>query len=68
MSLPYTIMLTPDEVAGWFVKIKELPGCMTQGETREEALEMIDDAMEGWLYVSIESGFEIPLPEDMDYS
>ena len=56
MELPYTIELTPDLEEGWFVTIKELPGCMSQGETAEEALEMIQDAMRGWIEVELEDG------------
>jgi antitoxin HicB len=62
MSLPYTRELVPDAAVGWGIKIKELPGCMSQGETSEEALRMIEDAMRGWLEVEIEAGSPIPEP------
>jgi len=29
----------------WFVGIKELPGCISQGDTPADAVEMIHDAM-----------------------
>lgn len=70
MGLPYTIELwrTPDE-GGWVVQAKELPGCVSQGETAEEALEMIQDAMRGWLEVALEMGDAIPEPRpEEDYS
>lgn len=69
LDLPYTIELrkTPDE--GWFVRVKELPGCMSQGETAEEALAMIQDAMRGWLEVVLEHGDPIPEPRpEEEYS
>lgn len=62
MQLPYTIEITPDD-GSYFVKVKELEGCMTVGDTKAEALEMIDDAMRGWLEIALEDGLEIPLPE-----
>ena len=62
MSLPYTRELVPDATVGWGIKIKELPGCMSQGETPEEALRMIEDAMFGWLESEIEAGSPIPEP------
>ena len=62
MALPYTRELVPDAIVGWGIKIKELPGCMSQGETSEEALRMIEDAMRGWLEVEIEAGSPIPEP------
>lgn len=64
LKLPYTRELVPEPEGGWFVRIKELPGCISQGETPEEALAMIGDAMRGWLEVSIESGDPIPEPRE----
>jgi antitoxin HicB len=69
LELPYTIELsrTPDE--GWFVRVKELPGCMSQGDTAEEALEMIQEAMSLWLETALEDGLTIPKPRPVeDYS
>ena len=66
LSLPYTIELAPDPDGGWFVSIKELPGCMSQGDTQEEALTMIRDAQEGWLAVALEDGLSIPEPRRLD--
>jgi antitoxin HicB len=69
MGLPYTIELWRAEEGGWVVRVKELPGCVSQGETPEEAIEMIQDAMQGWLEVSLEMGDAIPEPRpEEDYS
>jgi len=69
LSLPYTIELAPEPQGGWFVSIRELPGCMSQGDTPEEAIEMIQDAMRGWIEVSLEDGDTIPEPRPLeDYS
>lgn len=39
ICLTYTVLLEPDPDAGGFtVTLPELPGCITQGETREEAM------------------------------
>ena len=62
MALPYTIEITADQ-GSYFVKIRELDGCMSVGESREDALAMIEDAMREWLLVAMEDGIEIPLPE-----
>jgi predicted RNase H-like HicB family nuclease len=45
---------------GYTVTVPALPGCLTFGETFEEALAMIDDAISGWLAVAREEGFPIP--------
>jgi predicted RNase H-like HicB family nuclease len=39
---------------GWAVSCPELPGCHSQGATREEALENIKDAIRLWLEVEAE--------------
>jgi antitoxin HicB len=68
MALPYHIELIPDE-GEWVVAIPELPGCLSQGETPEEAITMIREAQRLWLQVALEDGRPIsaPRPEE-DYS
>jgi len=66
LSLPYTIELIPEPEGGWFVAVKELPGCMSQGDTPEEAIQMIRDAMSGWIEVALEDGDSIPKPRELD--
>jgi len=69
MKLPYAIELIPEEDGTYFVKVKELPGCMSAGDTPEKAVEMIHDAMSGWFEIAIEDGLEVPLPNVMkEYS
>jgi antitoxin HicB len=69
LALPYTRELIPEPEGGWFVRIKELPGCMSQGDTPEDALAMIADAMEGWLETALAHNHPIPVPrDDLDYS
>ncbi len=62
LSLPYTIELTPDEDGYWVAAIPLLKGCMTQGESREDALRMLDEAKELWLETALEEGVSIPEP------
>ncbi len=69
MNLPYTIELQRDPEDAWFVQVKELRGCMSQGDTAEEALAMIQEAMPLWLEVALEDDLPIPEPRsDDDYS
>lgn len=65
MALPYRIELIPDP-HGWFVRMPELPGCMSQGDTQEEALVMIRDAQQLWLRGALEDGWAIPEPRSED--
>ena len=49
------------EEGGYVVSVPELPGCISEGDTFEEAWEMIQDAMQGWLHVAAENGDAIPV-------
>ena len=62
MGLPYTIKLKCGD-DGWFVQVEELPGCMSQGNTGEEAVAMIQEAMRLWFEVALEDGDQIPEPQ-----
>ncbi|MGE5590533.1 MAG: type II toxin-antitoxin system HicB family antitoxin, partial [Bacillota bacterium] len=63
MALPYTVVLKPYTNGGFFAKIEELPGCMTEGDTREEALQMIEDAKRSWLSAALGECCRIKLRE-----
>ena len=63
LSLKYPITIYPDEEdGGYTAEIKELPGCLTQGETLMEVEENIQDARKLWIEVAYENGDNIPLP------
>ena len=65
----YRILLTPEEEGGFSVNVPSLPGCFTQGETIEEAIEMAKEAIS--LYVeSLEAEGQF-IPDDnrtLEYS
>ena len=57
------IMPLPEEEGGGFLAAyPDLPGCLSDGETREEALENAKDAFNAWMTVQRERGVEIPEP------
>lgn len=66
LELPYRIALTRDQDdegnEGWVAEVEELPGCLSQGSTAEEAIANVLDAMQGWISVALEDGEEIPGP------
>lgn len=45
----FTVMLSKERVGGYSAWVLELPGCISQGETRDEALTNIREAIEGYL-------------------
>lgn len=62
LNLQYPVTLYPDREGGYVAQIKDLPGCLTQGETLEETMTNINEARELWMETAYESGDEIPLP------
>jgi len=52
----FTALLHPDlEQGGYWAECPDLPGCLSQGETIEETLAMMDDAIRGHLAVMAKS-------------
>jgi len=69
LNLKYPVQIVECDEGGYFVKIPDLPGCLSQGETVKEALKNIKEAKELWLETAFEDKAEIPLPADeRDYS
>jgi predicted RNase H-like HicB family nuclease len=54
------VVLEPSDEGGFTVYVPSLPGCISEGDTREEALANIQEAIE--LYLEEEE--PIPLPEE----
>jgi predicted RNase H-like HicB family nuclease len=59
----YEVVLSPEDEGGFSVFVPELPSVATQGETREEALAMAKEAIEGYLEAMQEDGLPIPRVE-----
>lgn len=66
LNLQYPVTLYPDPEGGYVAQIKDLPGCLTQGETLDETMANINEARELWIETAYESGDEIPLPSIED--
>jgi predicted RNase H-like HicB family nuclease len=56
--------LQSEPEGGYTISVPSLPGCISFGSTFEEAMEMIKDAMTGWLAVAREEG--VPIPEQFE--
>ncbi len=57
--------LAEDEGGGWLITFPDLPGCMSDGETPEEAVANGKDAAAAWLRAMKESGREVPRPSEL---
>ena len=59
----YPIVLEPlpaDDGGGWLATVPDLPGCMSDGDTQEEAAHNVKDAIRAWIETA--EGLERPVP------
>lgn len=61
--MKFTVILEPQEEGGFTVTVPALPGCISEGETRDEALINIKEAIELYIEVLKEDGK--PIPQDV---
>jgi predicted RNase H-like HicB family nuclease len=45
-------IIHPAEEGGYWAEVPALPGCITEGDTIEEVMANLKDAIEGWLDVA----------------
>ncbi|MEG4818092.1 type II toxin-antitoxin system HicB family antitoxin [Microcoleus sp. K5-D4] len=45
-------IIHPAEEGGYWAEVPALPGCITEGDTMEEVMANLKDAIEGWLNVA----------------
>lgn len=58
----YTVVLIPDPTDGGYVAyVPAIPGCVTQGDTVDEAMHRAADAAEGLLTLMVERGDDLPV-------
>ena len=55
----FEIILTPQPEGGFTVTVPELPDVVTEGDTREQAIEMAREAIEGYLEAVAGLGYQI---------
>lgn len=59
----YTVLFEPAEEGGYVATCPALPGLVTQGDTLDEARDMVRDAIMGYLESLRQDG--LPIPEDI---
>jgi predicted RNase H-like HicB family nuclease len=45
-------IIHPAEEGGYWAEVPALPGCITEGDSMEEVMANLKDAIEGWLHVA----------------
>jgi predicted RNase H-like HicB family nuclease len=55
------VVIYPDlEDGGWVAEVPTLPGCISQGDSKEEAIENVRDAIQTWIEGARSVGRDVP--------
>ena len=54
------VLIHPGEDGYWSAECPSLPGCVSQGRTREEAIRNVKEAIEGYILALQEDGIAVP--------
>ena len=60
MKLIYPACFYPSEDGSYTVVFPDLPGCVTEGKSLADAMEMAEDAVSGWLLGEVEENKQLP--------
>jgi predicted RNase H-like HicB family nuclease len=58
--MKYTVLLRRGNESGYVATVPTLPGCVSQGQTKREALKNIKEAMEVYIETLLEDGLPVP--------
>jgi predicted RNase H-like HicB family nuclease len=59
------VLISPGEDGYWVAECPSLPGCISQGKTRDEAISNIKEAIQGYIKALEQDGLPVP-PEHFD--
>jgi predicted RNase H-like HicB family nuclease len=63
----YPIAIEPgNDTTAWGVVVPDLPGCFSAGDTLEEAMIQVEDAITGWIGFNLDVGNDIPTPSNIE--
>ena len=55
------VVIHPGEDGFWVAECPSLPGCISQGENKEEALEILKEAIQGYILSLEKDGLPVPV-------
>jgi predicted RNase H-like HicB family nuclease len=65
--MKYTVVLQRENDGGYVATVPALPGCVSQGDSREEALSNIEEAIDLYLEDVKATGEPIPVEDGREY-
>ena len=66
-QIGYTVILEQEPDGGYVASVPVLPGCVSQGDTREEAVANIREAMELYIEDCLDAGDPVPTETGKEY-
>ena len=63
--MKYSVIIHADEESGYWVEVPALPGCYSQGESVDDALENVKEAIALYLETLDEEDANIPMDSDV---
>jgi predicted RNase H-like HicB family nuclease len=60
-AMIFNVTVDRDEDGVWVVECPSIPGCVSQGATKEEALDNVKDAIRECLIVRAEKGYPLTI-------
>jgi predicted RNase H-like HicB family nuclease len=65
--MKYTVVLERERDGGFVASVPVLPGCVSQGDSREEALRNIHEAVDLYIEDCVASGDPVPEEDSLEY-
>ena len=65
--MKYTVILEKESDGGFVASVPVLPGCVSQGDTRGEALANIREAIDLYVDNSVAAGDAVPAEDSLEY-
>lgn len=63
----YTVVLQRESDGGYVASVPVLPGCVSQGDTREQALQNVREAIELYIEDCIDAGDDVPEQDETEF-
>jgi predicted RNase H-like HicB family nuclease len=63
----YTVILQRESDGGYVAVVPSLPGCVSQGDTREEALKNIEEAADLYIEDVLATGDPLPIEDQREF-
>ena len=54
------VIIYPGEDGYWVAECPSLPGCVSQGDSKQEAMLNVQDAIAAWIHAARADGREVP--------